>query len=137
LPEGYYREVPYPDRRELWLGQAAKDGRLIVCRCTRCQRTLRYLAADLLPILGPAHRASVDPPFPCGKCGQGDRIKISCIISSAGDYGALDVRRPAGIAQTQLWRTVELGDDVSNALRSLKDWSYIPARRTEPPDRAK
>jgi len=115
MPEQYFRDVRYPDRRQFWLDAAAKQGRLIICRCTRCQRIVRNLAADLLPILGPAHRATADPPFPCGKCGQTDRIKVSCELPNDGDYGALDVRRPAGIKRTQLWRTVKLGDEVKNA----------------------
>ncbi len=112
MPEPYYKRVPYPNRQEYWLDQAAKDGQLIVCRCVRCRRLVRYLAADLLPLLGPAHRASVDPPFPCGKCGRLDMIAVKCVVPSSGDYGALGVRRPAGVKHTQLWRTVKLGDAV-------------------------
>jgi hypothetical protein len=64
MPEEYFRDVRYPDRRELWLDRAAEQHRMIVCRCKTCKRVVRYLAADLLPILGPAHRAMVDPAFP-------------------------------------------------------------------------
>jgi len=114
MPEQYFRDPRYPDRREFWLDAAAKQGRLIICRCARCRRLVRYLAVDLSPLLGPAHRASVDPPFPCGKCGRTDSIRVTCELPNAGDSDSLDVRRPAGIRRTQLWRTVKLGDEVGN-----------------------
>ena len=119
MPEEYFREVRYPDRRELWLDRAAEQHRMIVCRCKTCKRVVRYLAADLLLILGPAHRAMVDPPYPC-RCGETRYIKVECVIPDSGDYGSLEVRRPAGVRQTQLWRTVKLGDEVENKVLGLR-----------------
>ena len=40
------------------------------CRCRRCKRTVRYLAADLLPIIEPEHRVRLGAPFPHGKSGR-------------------------------------------------------------------
>jgi hypothetical protein len=93
MPEGYLSSVRYPDRREHWLDRAAANGELVVCRCQTCRRFVRYLAADLLPILGPAHRVMVDPPFPC-RCGERSLITIKCMTPVGADYGLLDIRRP-------------------------------------------
>ena len=62
---------------------------------------------------------------------------MPAIYPAVGDYGSLEVRRPAGIAQTQLWRTMKLGDEVANDLRPLKDWSQVPVCGEEAPDRGK
>lgn len=113
MPQGYYRAAHYPSKLEYWLETAAKDGQLITCQCNRCRRVVRYLAADLLPILGPNHRVQTDPPFPC-RCGESRRISINVGQPAAGDWGSIDVRRPAGIRRTQTWRTVKLGDVVTN-----------------------
>jgi hypothetical protein len=123
MPESYYREATFPSASELWLDAAAKHGMVITCNCKRCRRLVRYLAADLLPIIGPAHRAMVDPPFPCGKCSRKDAITVKCEVPDMADYGHIEVRRPAGIAQRQLWRTVKLGDEVANKLEPLPDLS--------------
>jgi hypothetical protein len=135
MPEGHYRKVNYPDTRELWLDQAAKENRLITCRCISCKRVVRYLAADLLPIVGPAHRAMLEPPFPC-RCGERENIKVECVVPSDSDYGLLDVRRPAGVKQTQIWRTVKLGDVVENTtfgLKTPKDpLGFLSGRKRQP-----
>jgi hypothetical protein len=123
MPEGYYRETIYPNRSELWLDAAAEEGMVITCNCKRCRRVVRYLAADLLPIMGADHRVMLDPPFLCGKCGQSDAIAIKVEVPAVGDYGHLEVRRPAGIKQRQVWRTVKLGDPVDNKLEPLPDLS--------------
>jgi len=128
MPEGYYKREPYPRPHEHWLDKAAREGQLIRCRCKRCHRVVHYIAADLLPILGPQHRAAVDPPFPC-RCGEQARIAVECIVPAAGDYGHLEVRRPAGVRQVQLWRTVLLGDLVQNDVRKLEDKSAGPLAR--------
>lgn len=113
MPDGYYRDVAWPNRGEYWLDQAAADGQLIVCQCQSCRRVVRYLAVDLLPLLGADHRVMIKPPYPC-RCGEKDAIRIKVEQPTAGDYGSIDVRRPAGIRRTQLWRTVKLGDVVEN-----------------------
>jgi len=114
MPEGYYRPVDYPNRAELWLDQAAEEGHLVICQCRTCKRVVRYLASDLLPLLGPDHRVMLVPPFPC-RCGEREHIAIKVEIPAAGDWGSVDVRRPSGIRRTQMWRTVKLGDEVVNA----------------------
>ena len=114
MPEGYYRPAFYPSKSEYWLETAARDNQLITCKCNRCGRVVRYLAADLLPILGPDHRVQTVPPFPC-RCGERERIGIAVAQPGAGDWGSLDVRRPAGIRRTQTWRTVKLGELVTNS----------------------
>lgn len=56
------------------------------------------------------------------------------MVPTPGDYGHLTVRRPAGIRQTQTWRTVKLGDELHNELHPLPDrtaW-FVPAG-TRPP----
>jgi len=113
MPEGYYRPVAWPNRAELWLDQAAAEERLIICRCRTCKRLVRYLASDLLPLLGPDHRVMLTPPYPC-RCGEREHISIKIESPSAGDWGSIEVRRPAGIRRTQLWKTVKLGDVVMN-----------------------
>lgn len=113
MPEGYYRPAMYPSNGEYWLAAAAKDNQLITCRCARCRRVVRYLATDLLPILGPDHRVMTVPPFPC-RCGETERIAIKVALPAPGDWGSVEVRRPAGIKRTQLWRTVKLGELVTN-----------------------
>jgi hypothetical protein len=113
MPEGYYTPAFYPSKSEYWLEAAARDGQLITCRCARCRRVVRYLAQDLLPLLGPDHRVMTVPPFPC-RCGERDRIAIKVALPAPGDWGSLEVRRPAGIRRTQTWRTVKLGEKVTN-----------------------
>ena len=113
MPEGYYRPAFYPSKSEYWLETAAKDGQMITCHCARCRRVVRFLAADLLPILGPDHRVMTVPPFPC-RCGERERIAIKVALPAPGDWGSVEVRRPAGIKRTQLWRTVKLGEKVTN-----------------------
>jgi hypothetical protein len=113
VPEGSYTPASYPSKSEYWLATAAKDGQLITCRCSRCRRVVRYLAEDLLPLLGPDHRVMTVPPFPC-RCGERDRIAIKVALPALGDWGSTKVRRPAGIRRTQTWRTVKLGEKVTN-----------------------
>lgn len=74
-------------------------GQLITCRCARCRRVVRYLAAELLPILGPDHRVMTVRPFPC-RCGETERIAIKVAIPATDDCGSVEVRRPAGIKRT-------------------------------------
>jgi hypothetical protein len=137
MPEILYKQVPYPNRQERWLDEAAAKGQLIVCRCRRCRRLVRYLAADLLPILGPMHRAEIDAPFACAGCGKRDAIIVKLDTPSAGDVGSLEVRRPSGIKQIQMWRTVKLGDEVRNTLHVLPDLSdpSVALRSKNPPQR--
>ncbi len=128
MPESINKRESYPSPHDYWLDKAAAENQLIVCRCRTCGRLVRYLAADLLPILGPAHRVREDAPFPC-RCGERYYFEVRLMVPSPGDYGHLTVRRPAGIRQTQTWRTVKLGDELRNELHPLPDrtaW-FVPA----------
>jgi hypothetical protein len=58
-----------------------------------------------------SHEADL-PPFPCSRCGTAEYVRVKFHHPSAGDYGHLVVRRPAGIRRTQTWRSVKLGDEV-------------------------
>lgn len=88
---------------------AARDERLIVCKCTQCRRVVRFLASDLVEIKGPAWDPHI-PPFPCGKCKTADYVFVQIVIPLPGDYGSLEVRRPGPVRTTQTWRSVKLGD---------------------------
>lgn len=88
---------------------AAKDGRLIICKCALCRRVVRFLAADLEETKDPGWDPHV-PPFPCSKCKTTDYIFVEIKIPVPGDYGSLMVRRPGPVRKTQTWRNVLLGD---------------------------
>jgi hypothetical protein len=111
MPEGYRKHRPYPGTAYT-LADAAKDGLLLICRCTLCRgRVTRFLASDLVTLLDPRREADL-PPFPCSRCGTAEYVRVKFHHPSAGDYGHLVVRRPAGIRRTQTWRSVKLGDEV-------------------------
>jgi hypothetical protein len=55
--------------------------------------------------------------------GKRDAIMVKLETQRAGDFGSLEVRRPSGIKQIQMWRTVTLGDEVKNTLFALPDRS--------------
>ena len=89
------------------MSDAAKDNRLIVCRCTQCLH-------DLLP----RERSSEDkgwcvdphvPPFECSRCGRADYIHVALKIALVGDYGHIIVRRPGPVRRTQTWYNEKLG----------------------------
>jgi hypothetical protein len=67
MPEGYHPGRPYPGKRYR-LKDAAEANQLIVVRCVGCQRSVRYLATDLVHMLDPRLDAH-NPPFVCSKCG--------------------------------------------------------------------
>ena len=91
------------------LGQAARDGMLVVVRCAHCRRQTRFLASDLVTLLDP-RRDALDPPFPCSKCMKPEYLSVRLHLPAPGDYGHLVVRRPAGVVRVQKWRSVRLGD---------------------------
>ena len=91
------------------LRDAAKDGRVVICRCTGCRRTIHYLASDLCEVLS-GDLDALYAPFPCSKCKTRDYIFVSLRLPAAGDYGHLLIRRPGPVKVTQTWRTVRLGD---------------------------
>jgi hypothetical protein len=69
----------------------------------------RATASDPVNILDPEQGAQT-PPFACGKCGTVEHMQVKLLMPSLGDYGAIEVRRPAGVKKTQMWRTEKLGD---------------------------
>lgn len=107
MPDQFPSAHPYPGRHYR-LGEAAADGQLIIVRCEGCKRSVRYLASDLVTLLDPKRYAHL-PPFPCGRCGTADRMKVRFHAPSPGDYGHLVVRRPGAVKVTQMWRSVKLG----------------------------
>ena len=95
--------------RRYTLRDAAKDGRLVICKCPSCRRTLHYLASDIAELLGGDWDAA-QPPFPCSRCGSDRNMFVAMRLPLPGDYGHLQVRRPGPIRKTQTWRNVLLGD---------------------------
>lgn len=62
--------------RKYRLGDAAKDGRVLMCKCTGCRRNVYYLAEDLVELLG----GDWDPalaPFECSRCGTDRYIFVA------------------------------------------------------------
>ena len=108
MPEPYERSYRHPGQKYR-LKDAANNNQLIIARCRMCFRSRAYLASDLMEILDPDQDART-PPFVCGQCGTDDHIKVRLLSPALGDYGSIEVRRPAGVKQTQLWRTEKLGD---------------------------
>ena len=110
MPERYPPERPYPGKDTPYtLADAAAQNKLITCRCARCKRLVRYLAADLVTVKGPTWDA-LAPPYPCSKCGTRDWVKVNLHSPDPGDYGSLIVRRPSHVVMTQMWKSVKLGD---------------------------
>ncbi|MFS4583773.1 hypothetical protein [Phaeobacter sp. C3_T13_0] len=89
------------------LRDAARDGQLVVLRCTLCRRCVHYLANDLAEVVGDKHPVHI-PPFPCSKCRTAEHVTITCRSPHPGDLGQIMVRRPAG--WKRIWKTVPLGD---------------------------
>ena len=86
------------------LGQAARHGMLIVCRCDLCQRSRIYLSTDLIEIYHPD--TFVEELFDgrCPRCQCSDFWRVRERYTSDSDVGMLTVRRPAGVRRIQLWR---------------------------------
>jgi hypothetical protein len=104
-----YRPGLEPLHKTYTLEKAAKDGMIVVVRCTLCRRIVRFLATDLLEMINPLRDAYL-PPYPCSICGKGEYLHVTVHMPSAGDYGHLVVRRPAGVRRVQMWKSVKLGD---------------------------
>lgn len=66
MPVSFPPVHPYPGERRT-LADAAKSGQIVTLRCYRCRRTVNFLAADLVGIVGPGHYLHV-PPFACTRC---------------------------------------------------------------------
>jgi hypothetical protein len=109
MPETYQSARPYPGKYYS-LAAAAKDGQLVLVRCNRCRRMVRYLASDLAAVLDP-RRDVMDPPYPCSQCGRFDYVKIKLQLPQPGDYGQVIVRRPGPVRLIQTWKNVKLGED--------------------------
>ncbi len=58
------------------MGEASKYRLLVVAECLTCQRTGKFLAADLAQWAG--HRREIwETPFRCTQCG-GRKFKVTC-----------------------------------------------------------
>lgn len=89
-------------------------------------KTHRLRTVDgILPARGAlsGSRPSADPgPRPSGddraalpcRCGELSGLRSKVALLAAGDWESIEVRRPAGIRRTQTWRTVKLGEKVTN-----------------------
>lgn len=107
LPEPRDPKFDHPYVKPYTLGDAAKDGLLIIVRCNLCHKLVHYLAADLAALLGQERRASA-VPFPCTKCRTAEFMDVRIKSPDLGDYGHLTIRRPAGVKKTQLWKSERL-----------------------------
>ena len=108
MVEPYWRQS-MDFRKRYRLQDSAANHELVTALCMLCFRSQTYLASDLVQILDPSRDAQA-PPFRCGRCGTEEHIKVTLRMPEPGDYGAIQVRRPAGVRRTQLWKTVLLGD---------------------------
>jgi hypothetical protein len=70
---------------------------------------VNFLAADLAAPLGETLDAR-GAHFPCRTCRTREYLTIKLRVPDPGDYGALLIRRPAGVRTTRLWKGVPLGD---------------------------
>lgn len=110
MPEAYIPERPYPGKGKPYtVAEAAAHNQLIICRCNRCKRLVRYLAADLVVVKG-ANWDAIRAPFGCSKCGSDEWIRVDIHTPAPGDYGHLVIRRPSHVVTTQMWKSVTLGD---------------------------
>lgn len=110
LPPFYKKVHHHPGNQPYSLRDAANEGALIVVCCGGCGRSARFLAADLVNLMD-GHQPATKPPYPCATCGTSERVKVKLHYPSPADYGALDVRRPAGRKIMQLWRWAKFGDE--------------------------
>ncbi|RII39010.1 hypothetical protein DL237_10050 [Pseudooceanicola sediminis] len=95
-----------PPGRYRTLGDAARDGQIVVLRCNRCRRTVNFLAIDLVPIIGAYHNAH-EPVFNCTWCKTGEWVTTRLRIPQLEEYGYLTIRRPGRVIQT--WYDAKLG----------------------------
>ena len=91
------------------LKAAAQSGQLLVVTCSRCHRTVHFLATDLIEFIS-GEKDTALAPFPCSRCGKKDCIRVTVRTPYSGDYGQLVVRRPGPVRKIQTWRDLKLGD---------------------------
>lgn len=111
MPETLQREHRHPAKREGLLSDFEGTDVLIRLNCSLCRKSLYFLPADLVKILGPDHPIH-KPPFDCSGCGGKQYMKVKTHSPSKGDYGHLPIRRLGPIKTVYTWKTVTLGDDV-------------------------
>lgn len=86
------------------IGTCARDRMMIVMRCNRCRREVRYWAVDLIQVVGYWHQAHV-PPWPCSRCRSVEYMRMWWILPSASDLQAgITVRRPVKQVTRWVWR---------------------------------
>ena len=96
-----------PPSREFYrprIGQAARAGLFIVCKCYVCRRSQVYLATDLVEIYHPDLFLEDLFGGRCPRCHSGGSWRVRQRYPSSSDVGMLQVRRPAGVRRIQLWK---------------------------------
>lgn len=91
MPVSFPPVHPYPGECRT-LADAAKSSQIVTLRCHRCRRTVNFLAADLVQIVGPGHYLNV-PPFACTRCGTDEFVAVSVRSATREDLGKMLVRR--------------------------------------------
>jgi hypothetical protein len=83
---------------------------LIIIRCAHCRRLVRFLASDLIEVLGDPFAPADRAPFECSQCRRRDWLSVTLHSPAPGDVGHLVVRRPGPVRKIRTWRSVKLGD---------------------------
>lgn len=87
---------------------AANLNMVITVRCSGCKREARYLAADLVEIVGREHFLR-NPMWPCRRCGTGDFISNTWApITAQSPQSGVVVRRPVKKVERWIWRDYAL-----------------------------
>lgn len=87
---------------------AAELNMLITVRCSGCRREARYLAVDLIEVVGPSHFLK-RPMWPCRRCQTADFIKNTWApITAQAPMSGVTVRRPVKKVVRWLWRETRL-----------------------------
>lgn len=99
----------HPGKPFRTLGDAARDGHLMLIRCNLCRRSTYFHASDLVKVVDPRHPLH-RPPFPCSRCKTAEYLRMTPHSPRAGDFGRLPVRVLDKVVQVHKWRDTKLGD---------------------------
>lgn len=109
MPAGHRPIKPHPSKPWRTLKDEVRDGYLMKLQCGLCRRTVYFLPADLIQMVGADHY-SHKPPFTCRTCQTSEYLRITVHKPQPGDYGRLPVRRIIKIVRRAKWVNVRLGD---------------------------